>query len=414
MYEWFLKSIGVTDELLLHLDQTELAFQHPGILWGGLLLVLPVGYYIYRRQQQNLSTVSTRLRVALSVTRIFILVILVLVLASPYLKLDHSSQNKPVVALLFDRSQSMDLPAGPFESDEQISELAIAAGRAKLEEKIDDAVREQLKNMSRAELSDAVVRSSTKKFLDPLLADYDVRFYSFARNMAVQPLDRSGKELADTQPEIGSSASHLGDAVLQVFEDAAGRPVSGIVLFSDGQNTGGRSVSEATRVASSAGTPIFTIPVGSVQRSRDVSIVDVYTSGLVSVGDTVRVAVTLESHGFDGKPVKVELLDGKIVLDSKDVALASSEQQRIELTFEAKKSGARYLTVNVPPLPDEPSRLHANNSDTAFVRISDEKLKVLFVDGMPRWDFRFLKNSLRRDHGLAGRSAEAPDIVLER
>src|SRR5205814_443776 len=47
------------------------------------------------------------------------------------------------------------------------------------------------------------------------------------------------------------------------------------------------------------------------------------------------------------------------------------------------------------------------------VRVSEEKLKVLFVEGLPRWDFRFLKNAMRRDNGLGGRSSPEPDIRLE-
>jgi hypothetical protein len=45
--------------------------------------------------------------------------------------------------------------------------------------------------------------------------------------------------------------------------------------------------------------------------------------------------------------------------------------------------------------------------------VSDEKLKVLYIDGTSRWDFRFLKNALRRDHGVGGRLGKEPEIVLE-
>ena len=51
--------------------------------------------------------------------------------------------------------------------------------------------------------------------------------------------------------------------------------------------------------------------------------------------------------------------------------------------------------------------------DEKAADLSDEKLRVLYIEGLPRWDFRFLKNAMRRDHGLAGRTAKEPDIVLE-
>ena len=68
MVELLLKLIGVTDELLEHLDQATLAFQHPKLLWAGLVLLAPAGYFIYRRQQHNLATVPRGLRLVLSAT----------------------------------------------------------------------------------------------------------------------------------------------------------------------------------------------------------------------------------------------------------------------------------------------------------------------------------------------------------
>ena len=52
------------------------------------------------------------------------------------------------------------------------------------------------------------------------------------------------------------------------------------------------------------------MPAGTSTRLRDVAIVDVFTTGLISVGDTARVAVTVESQGFDKRPVKVQLREG--------------------------------------------------------------------------------------------------------
>ena len=42
-------------------------------------------------------------------------------------RLDHKAENKPVVAVLIDHSQSMQLPAGPFESEDELR-IAEAAG----------------------------------------------------------------------------------------------------------------------------------------------------------------------------------------------------------------------------------------------------------------------------------------------
>ena len=100
--EAFLKSIGVTDEVIEHLDKAQLAFQRPAVLWIGLVLLIPVAYFIYTRQRNNLSVMATKFRVVLTATRVIVLAILIAILAGPYLKIDHQITKRPIVAILFD------------------------------------------------------------------------------------------------------------------------------------------------------------------------------------------------------------------------------------------------------------------------------------------------------------------------
>ncbi len=408
--EFFLKSIGVTDEVIEHLDKAQLAFQRPAVLWIGLVLLIPVAYLIYTRQRDNLSTLPQKFRIALTMTRVIVLAILIAILSGPYLKIDHQITKRPIVAILFDESQSMNLPAGPFASDEELLAVAAAEGHEVKEGEIATEVKQSLADLTRAAVARSLVTHVDESLLKPLREEHDIRFYRFSREQtAFTPATD------DEQPQQSgaAAASHLGDAIHHVLDEAAGQQVVAMLVLSDGQNTGGSSPAQAARAAAEVGTKIFATPIGGVERLPDVSIVDVYTSGLVAIGDMVSVHVTIESHGFDGRPITVELKDGDEVLTTQEVAARDAEHQHVELTFEAKKPGPRYLTVNVPPQAEEVEQLRANNTDSALVRISEEKIRVLLIDGLPRWDFRFVKNAIRRDNGLAGRSEEVPDVIVE-
>ena len=410
--ETFLKSIGITDEVMQHLDKAQLAFQRPAVLWIGLLLLIPAGYFIYTRQRDNLSSLSQKIRIALTATRVFILAILIAILAGPYLKIDHQITKRPIVAILLDESQSMKLPAGPYASDEELLAVATAEGHEMKDGVLAPEIKQQLVDHSRSVVAQSLLRHAEETLLNPLSIDHDIRFYRFARvPIGYAP---GGIEEKPTEAEINAdTASYLGDAVQHVLDEAAGQQVAAMLILSDGQNTGGESPAQAARAASEVGAKIFAAPLGSVERLPDVSIVDVYTSGLVAIGDTVSVHVTVESHGFDGRPITVELKDGDEVIATQEVAVRDAEHQHVELTFESEKAGPRYLTVNIPPQPEEVEQLRANNADSALVRISEEKIRVLLIDGSPRWDFRFLKNAIRRDNGLAGRSEDLPDVFVE-
>ncbi|OYV92759.1 MAG: hypothetical protein B7Z73_04540, partial [Planctomycetia bacterium 21-64-5] len=106
MIESLLKSIGVADDIRSHLEHVTPHVQRPAWLWLGLALLVPLAWFIYRRQRENLASVPPGLRLALTATRVFILLLLVLTLSGPYLKLDMKTEKKPIVALLFDQSQS--------------------------------------------------------------------------------------------------------------------------------------------------------------------------------------------------------------------------------------------------------------------------------------------------------------------
>jgi hypothetical protein len=432
MLERFLQLLGIHEDVLKHLDRAELVFQRAEVLWMGVALLLPLAWMVYRRQKLNLHTIPKWLLATLCVTRVSILALLFLVLSGPYLRIDHKFERKPIVAFLFDNSQSMRLPAGPFETDEQFTEVARATGTAKEDGSspssvtpssdpsketpppvtVDDDTRAALNRIRRAELSQTAVRVANEKLLKPLDGKFDVRHLAFARD--VEPFVFDPAKIEPQLPDVNSGpSSWLGSVVQHIVDEAAGQKIAGLVLFSDGQNTGGRSPAEAARAVAQVGAPVFPVAVGSPKRLQDVSIVDLYTTGQVSIGDTVRVAVTLESHGFNKRPVKVELKDGETVLDTKELVLLGTEQQQTELIFEAKEAGDKYLTVNVPAFPEEAEELRANNSDLAFVRVSDEKLKVLLIDGLPRWDFRFLKNDIRRDNGIKGRTGDEPEVIAE-
>ncbi|HJZ91843.1 MAG TPA: VWA domain-containing protein [Gemmataceae bacterium] len=378
---WLLRQANVGDVFLEHRQDLSLQVQYPLALYLGLPLVAVAGVAIFILQRRNLRSSPRSLVIALTGCRVFILALLVAVLAGPYVRLETRRETRPVFALLFDRSRSMELAAGPDRP-----------------------------GVSRAKLAHDAVLSARDDLIVPAGRRFDLKVLTFARD--ITPLGVDADNFTLPEPSVpGGPSSRIGDAIQHVLNEAAGRPVAGIVVFSDGESTGGVTLREVAQACRSANVPVFAIPTGSAARARDVSVVDVSTSGQVAVGDTARVGVIIESNGCDGKVAQVIVRDGDRVLDTKEVTLRSAEQQQVELTFTARDAGSRYLVVEVPPFPDEDHK--TNNTDVALLRVSDERIKVLYVEGPPRWDFRFLKNAMRRDTGLAGRDGKQPDIVLE-
>ena len=71
-----------------------------------------------------------------------------------------------------------------------------------------------------------------------------MQYCVFDRGMTQLGVDPAKLQLPEP-PDPGGSRTQIGDAIGKVLDEAAGRQVAGIVLFSDGQNNGGRSPGEA-------------------------------------------------------------------------------------------------------------------------------------------------------------------------
>src|SRR5436190_1625273 len=83
-----------------------------------------------------------------------------------------------------------------------------------------------------------LVLNGARPMLEALARHFELQSYGFSRDVS-----RLGDVLArpglPEPPNPGGPGTHIGDAVAHVLDEAAGRPVAGILLFSDGQNTGG-------------------------------------------------------------------------------------------------------------------------------------------------------------------------------
>ena len=348
---------------LLIFNLGEVAFLHPLALWIGLPLLIPVGWFLYVWQRRSLTSAPRSLCGVLTGLRLFILAALCFYLAQPYRREAPAAPPKPVFAVLFDYSRSMDLPAGPFETDDDLAKIAAAAGYAVKDGAVDPATRKALNRVGRSKLAQTALTHASLTSDDgrggatpPLLCEalsrkFDLRYYSFASDLTQLGVNPSKPDFPDP-PHPGGKSTQIGDALDQLRADLGGRKVAGVLVFSDGQNTAGRSLTEVGRACADADVPVFPVPVGPVRQLQDVAVVGVDAPSTVSVGDAVRVAATIESKGFDKRVVKVQLWEGdRPVKDEantnveKQVTLSDTEQQHVDLTFKATKAGAHYLTV---------------------------------------------------------------------
>jgi len=116
------------------------------------------------------------------------------------------------------------------------------------------------------------------------------------------------------------------------------------------------------------------------------------------VNDPVTFSYTLTGHGLAGKKTRVVLKKkGETKpLASQEVAIGDEgKPEKLELTYTPQTAGDLDLIIEAVALPRESNV--KNNSESRHVSVRDEKIRVLLVDSLPRWEFRELKALLERE-----------------
>lgn len=200
-------------------------------------------------------------------------------------------------------------------------------------------------------------------------------------------------------------ATHLGDALRQGLAQGRGRHVTDIVVISDGRSNGGRSPLDAARAAGAVGIPIHTVVVGDTRRERNVFVELADVPSDVLEGDEIAISVRVAGRGVDAdvnttvalEEISTENPDDTRLIAEEDFSpTEAGERLGFLAPAEAPRTGARVrrFRVHVQPIPGE--TLLDDNTIDFSVRINPEKIRVLYIDGYPRWEYRFLKELLKR------------------
>ena len=234
--------------------------------------------------------------------------------------------------------------------------------------------------------------------------------------------------------------TRLGEALRHLIHAERGSPLSGVVVLSDGGQNAGISPDVAVEAAQEAKIPIFTVGVGSTQRSANVRVYKLEVPPRAHPGDPFSVTAFIQAHGLAGRTVTVQLLmrdagqagaghrrealaaepGSGIPVQQKDVVLgAPGEVVPVKFELTPAETGRRTISVRVraPEADTDP----ADDFQEEEIEIVDRKTRVLLFAGGPTREYRFLRTQLYRDAsttldvllqtGLPGISQEGDQIL---
>ncbi|UCE60292.1 MAG: hypothetical protein JSU63_00795 [Phycisphaerales bacterium] len=336
-------------------------------------------------------------RSVLVLVRCLLFALVVGIICRPSLVLLRNRVEPSHVALALDTSLSM--AAKDRYGDASLA-AAIARGVG-----VDDPTG--LAERSRCDLVTGALLKDGAAPLKQLLARNEVKFCTFAGTIAPRGVTRSPQGIDGLVDSLGStvpdgSQTDLAGAVSGLLEDTHGRRLAAIVLATDGQATEPTSLTDALNLARDRKIPVYPLRIGSPVRPLDIEVGHLRAEASVFADDLFAAEARVSAGGLTGPvSVTVNLVDEDTqrIVAAREVTLDPSwETVTVELLAKPRKGGYFRYRVEVPPLPNE-QMIH-NNAETIEVTVIGEKLRVLYVDGYPRYEYRYLKNALIRERSM--------------
>lgn len=226
--------------------------------------------------------------------------------------------------------------------------------------------------------------------LDQLKKRFPVRLYRAGRTL----------ERVETVPaQADQPVTNLGEALKGATAESATLPIGAVVLLSDGADNAGGLDSESMATLRRSRIPIHAVGFGSEQLERDIEVSDVQLLPRSLPDARLSATVTLRQSGFAGKVAKLSVHgDGK-VLASRVVKLPEDGQTAREvISFQSGVAGAKSLKVGIDLLEGETNK--DNNVLSRLVNVEDRKPRILYIEGEPRWEMKFIRRAAELDRSL--------------
>src|SRR5580704_12345034 len=229
-------------------------------------------------------------------------------------------------------------------------------------------------------LEDGVLAGLQKKF--------QTRLYRLDSRVA------QAAALKDIQPS--APATHINDGLKQLARDTSDLPIGAVVLLSDGSENsidGSGDLSlETLNALRNRRIPVHTVGFGKEQLLHDLELSDVKVASRAMADSRIPATVTLHQRGYAGSKVLLVARDGDKTLGSREITLGAGGATQVETVFFSPGgAGVKSLHFSLGPLAGEENL--ANNAVTRLLGVTDDKRRILYVEGEPRWEYKFIRRA---------------------
>lgn len=319
-----------------------------------LLLLVILTYF---RQPERM---PRWIKAACSILRFTAAAGIIVMLWRPALTFEKIIEEKPYLIIIADKSMSMDIKDIPGENGNITRDKAVSRLCSRISESAD-------------------------------LDKFNVGVFAVGEKVQKTSLNEIETIPADQH------RSRIYALSMTILRRYAGKPVAGAFIFTDGNNTGGSAdESDFNRfLAEDFRSGICSI-IGTGSRSVtvDVEAEELIAPRNVLMKETIEVIFRYSVQGALHSALTVVLKENGLETARKEIP-PDSRKGIVSFTYRPQSQGDILLSAQA--LPAEGEAIQGNNSVSQMITVYRGTLKILYIEGSPRWEYRYLKNSMVRD-----------------
>ena len=331
----------------------KLVLLSPWPWWIMLLLIAAAGAGLFWHIRHRSVALTGNRSTAIWLAQTALIALLLFMLWHPAISVARLRPQQNVVAVLVDHSRSMGL---------------VEDGKTRLQ-----AAQDLVNN----------------ELLPALSKKFQVRLYEFGHDSS--RVDAVRTLVAD------DNATRIGDSLSHIASEAGAMPLGAVVMLTDGgDNTGGvdrETIAQLRQLR----LPVHTIGFGPEHFNKDIELEDASVPARALPNSRLVARVTLRQYGHVGEKVNLTVRENGHPLAQRTITLKDVAQTEA-IMFNSGVAGAHSFQVGVDPAPGEENK--NNNALVRLVNVTQKKMRILYMEGEPRWEYKFIRRAVEDDQSI--------------
>jgi len=282
-------------------------------------------------------------------------------------------------------------------TEKQQATLVVLADRSR-----SMSVRDCLGNRTRWQALREALNGAAASLAE-LADDFEVKVYAFDAEAEQIPLGAQGRVKLPDEP-LGAQTA-IGAVLEDVLRREAGKRLLAVILLS---NEAQRAIAPRDAAPQNAAaqlkllsTPLYTFGLGQAHgpgQAQDVAVARLLAAENVFVKNELAVQGEVRTSGFVNREIAVQLLfettPGRMEVVAQKTLRPAADGQLLPVDFQyvPEVTGEFKLTLQAVEQPGE--LVTTNNQQSTFVNVLGGGLRVLYLEGKPRVEAKFLRRAL--------------------